>query len=1047
MRILTIYDSFSKGGLESQVAGQARVISEEGVEMFLATGVPKKTVQTGIFKAILGNLSLKRATTFAQLHDTLEQLDGFIQKHGITAIHAHPFFSTVVGALAAQKAGLPFVVTLHGPVSITGMKGPVLELLFLTSVLPAAETVFCVSRETELLCQASAHCNTQVLPNAVEIPDEKFDPVVSLSIPWMWAGRIDSFKLAGLRDLIDKMRGLDRELHVYGEGSAREELVKFLEENGSSFDFVEVREWHEMLPGIMRKYAVIAGMGRVILEAAVRDRICLLVGYDGVKGILDRGDLERARLWNFSGRGLVTIGRSDLQKELSKWKKSPGNYAHADWVKVHHSEKAIWQCFLSKIKNMKPLDNKALATILDALSLQGDSEEVVWESSEFAELLEGLLSNPLLGKDKSRLVAEQKRAERQERALLTLRSERDDLKNHHKSLAAELETAKQQNIELAARLAGESKKATVLAAELETVKLENGELTAHLAVEAKARGEKNTSLQQQLDETLARLSYENETVLQLRNESIGYLETINRISDLNTQLHQRVIALENSTSWKVTKPLRSLVEAICIMKNVRRTPARLRHMRYLYKTGGTKRLVGWTWKRMSEGRSPLVMALPGSLPTSIQEPKIHSLPYSVDDTVERRKTSYEGTAPQINVAMYVDRFCEGGVERVIIDLCLNLKKMGLNPLLIVGNEVTGSLLELRDHNIGCCLISQNTGELEKALSRNNVSVVFTHYGYSMLDVIRACGIPIVEVLHNAYHWQVSDDCTKQCREKYIDSYIAVSEFVRDFNCQLKGIEGRDITVVNNGLNTNGLIRPPMDQLKEHRLDTLSSPHFVFLANLHEQKNHILVLRAFSEILDRYPDAQLTMPGTINKDSPLYKDVSKVMDKHGLADHLTLPGQINRREVSKVLSMSHIALLPSVFEGFSIATLEYTFFGLPSILSATGAANQLARQYGHVKVVPEASLKPDQLASGVGLLNIDAGVEKTAAAMAEVLRDYSVWLDQASKAAERYQEYSIEATANRYAEIAQEQIVTGQVDNHNETARYKFSISSTLSNWS
>ena len=576
MRILTVYDNFSKGGLESQVMGQARVLSDEGVEMFLATGAPKKSVSAGVFKAILGNLSLDPSTTFAQLRATLEKLEDFIQQNGITVIHAHPFYTSIVGALAAQRAGVPFVVTLHGPVSITGMKSPVLELLFRASVLPTAVTVFCVSRETELLCQSIAPCKTRILPNAVEVPDETFDPVRSHSGSWMWAGRIDSFKLLGLRDLIEKMRGLDRELHVYGEGPAREELAQFLEENGGSFDFVELMDWHEMLPDIMNEYSVVTGMGRVMLEAAVRNRICLLVGYDGVKGILDRNGFEQAGLWNFSGRGLVTISRSDLKKELTKWKKFPGKYANADWVKKHRSEDAIWHRFLTSMQEMQPLDDPALLAILDAFSLQGESDKVVWECMEFSELLEGLLSNHLL--------ADQKRSERCENALSILRIERDDLiadrlaitaqlenagrgsaeltarlaerADNYTALAADLEMAKQGSGELNTRLTEESEKSAALATELETVKQESGELNNCLAEEVKALGKKNVSLQQQLEETLASLNHENETALQLRNESAGHLAKIEHLSSLNQQWQQRVGSLERSTSWRVTGPLR-----------------------------------------------------------------------------------------------------------------------------------------------------------------------------------------------------------------------------------------------------------------------------------------------------------------------------------------------------------------------------------------------------------------------------------------------------------------------------------------------------------
>lgn len=74
MRILAIYDSFNKGGLESQVQGQARALAAEGVEMYLATGASIETVQKGIFRDGIGDLSLSPTATFAELRDSLDLL-------------------------------------------------------------------------------------------------------------------------------------------------------------------------------------------------------------------------------------------------------------------------------------------------------------------------------------------------------------------------------------------------------------------------------------------------------------------------------------------------------------------------------------------------------------------------------------------------------------------------------------------------------------------------------------------------------------------------------------------------------------------------------------------------------------------------------------------------------------------------------------------------------------------------------------------------------------------------------------------------------------
>lgn len=411
MRILTIYDNFSYGGVEDQIKGQAHVLAHHGVEMFLAAGNSLDEVASGVFRDTIGELSLSPHTTFPMLRETLAQLDDFVRLHAITAIHAHPFFSSIVGALVAQKANLPYALTMHGPLSLNSMKGPVLELLFRAAVLPAAGTVFCVSRETELLCQASAASHTKVLPNAVNIPEEIIEPASSLTGPWMWAGRLDQAKAAGLRDLISKMIGMGQLLHVYGEGSAQADLADFLRMGGDALRFVELRGWHDALPDAMRDYRLVAGMGRVILEAAIRDRACLLVGYDGVKGLLDLAALERSALWNHSGRGSATIDRPEFAAQLAKWHETPNDYRLSEWVRQERSGSAVWKQFLSEFPINQPTRDPTLATVLDALLLQGDTCTEVWNSVEFASLLKGLFST-LSVVDKRRRRVEQEQRDR-----------------------------------------------------------------------------------------------------------------------------------------------------------------------------------------------------------------------------------------------------------------------------------------------------------------------------------------------------------------------------------------------------------------------------------------------------------------------------------------------------------------------------------------------------------------------------------------------------------------------------------------------------------
>lgn len=406
-RILVISEHFSRGGLETQIAGQARVLSRFGVDLLLATGSSAADCPDGVFAAALTDLRMGADVSFDELRVTLERLEKFISDERVTLIHAHPFYSAIVGLLAAQQSRLPFVVTIHSPLSLSGTFGQLYDFLLKSVVLPAAGRVFCVSKETELLCRSAAECRTELLPNAVEIPTSN-PPSVTKGGPWLWAGRLDADKSNGLLDLIEKVdRVAVVELHIFGDGPQFQAIASFLHGRPDKAEFVRLMGWRHDLTAIMPAYAGVAGMGRVLLEGAASNRPCLLVGYDGVKGLLDIRRFEQASFWNFSGRGLPTITAEALRQEFDRLSKDKGPFLLREWVAANRDEKVIWQRYAEQIKDLAPLDDPAAQTILDALQYRGSIPEPVWWDKELLQVILGLFSNAPFGKDRLKSMAYQ----------------------------------------------------------------------------------------------------------------------------------------------------------------------------------------------------------------------------------------------------------------------------------------------------------------------------------------------------------------------------------------------------------------------------------------------------------------------------------------------------------------------------------------------------------------------------------------------------------------------------------------------------------------
>lgn len=382
------------------------------------------------------------------------------------------------------------------------------------------------------------------------------------------------------------------------------------------------------------------------------------------------------------------------------------------------------------------------------------------------------------------------------------------------------------------------------------------------------------------------------------------------------------------------------------------------------------------------------------------------------------KNTYNNQAPL--VLMFVDSFYDGGVERVVIDLCIQLRNSGRDCKILVAKNGGRSAQEARLHGIEVVEFGQNHHALKQFIATNKNATAIIHHCYFSLDLFHNAGIPIIEVIHNAYYWQNGNFQIKNNRDQLISKFIAVSEFVRDYSVNELAIDWRKIDRINNGLSNIDLVRPPLDLLRLGRLRTCSEPILLHVANLHPQKNHRLVVNAFSYVKRAYPKARLIMAGAMDGHPELLASLLADIENLEVSNSVELTGALDRRKLSRAMASAHIGLLPSILEGFSIATLEFTFFGLPSVLSATGAAGELESTYGHVEIAEGCALPQNQLSIGTFESTLgsfpDQIVLKLSDAILRILKNYPQYLDKALIAGDRFSDYSIEHTANQFIQL-------------------------------
>ena len=164
--------------------------------------------------------------------------------------------------------------------------------------------------------------------------------------------------------------------------------------------------------------------------------------------------------------------------------------------------------------------------------------------------------------------------------------------------------------------------------------------------------------------------------------------------------------------------------------------------------------------------------------------------------------------------------------------------------------------------------------------------------------------------------------------KRCSRHVAISSRIADQMRQI-GVPLDRIRRIPNGIDIE---RFPFDLSRHAREDKT----FVFMGRLVDEKQPLMMLRCFADILQAGDRHQLIIVG----DGPLLEVMTSFVRQNDLAERVQLVGRLD--DVRPILSQAHFFLLPSKNEGMSNALLEAMSLGLVPIASAVSGSTDIVR---------------------------------------------------------------------------------------------------------
>jgi glycosyltransferase involved in cell wall biosynthesis len=252
----------------------------------------------------------------------------------------------------------------------------------------------------------------------------------------------------------------------------------------------------------------------------------------------------------------------------------------------------------------------------------------------------------------------------------------------------------------------------------------------------------------------------------------------------------------------------------------------------------------------------------------------------------------------------------------------------------------------------------------------DVSVVYTYHG---VHYLRGRRFPRTQLFYAA----------DRLLAGRADRVICVSEADRRLVVRSGLARPENVRVVKNGIDFREVIESGRGG-KESRLDFPEADRIVVtVARLHRQKGHEHLLRAAVKVLEGFPRTTFLLVG----DGPERVNLMGLANRLGIRKQVAFLGE--REDVPRLLSMSDLFLLPSLWEGMPLSVLEAAFLRVPMVVSAVDGVREVLRNREHALLVPPGD--EDAIAHAVGAVlsgSVDTESMKDAAARL-VEREYSV----------------------------------------------------------
>lgn len=283
------------------------------------------------------------------------------------------------------------------------------------------------------------------------------------------------------------------------------------------------------------------------------------------------------------------------------------------------------------------------------------------------------------------------------------------------------------------------------------------------------------------------------------------------------------------------------------------------------------------------------------------------------------------------IALYISSMCKGGAERVIANLARHFEQSGYRVVLVTTHkaedeyevpEMVKRIIsepleeELRRGRIGNFFVRfqklRSIWKQEKPdvilsfIGKNNMMALLTSAGVDIPVVVSVRGEPREEYYNGMLRFLA------KWLFRFADGIVLQTKACMEFFPA--GVR-RKAVILKNPVNPAFFCEP----YKGEREKTI-----VAVGRVDENKNHEMLVKAFAQLAEEFPEYKLVIYG----DGEKRPDLLRLVKEMKLEDKIDLPGNIDH--VAQAIYKTRVFVLPSNTEGMPNTLIEAMLLGLTVI---------------------------------------------------------------------------------------------------------------------